>query len=255
MVHPKILLEEIVSSVDDALAAEAGGADRFELCCALALGGLTPGLGTLKRIKSETSVPVMFMLRPRQGGMAYTDGEFRAMLEDAEVAADAGADGFVFGLLKEDGNVDTDRCRRLLNLIRSMSRTDLQTVFHRAFDIVPDPKRAIEELVDLGIDRILTSGRAPAAREATREIRDYVELARGRIQVLPGGGIDERDVARIVAETGVGQVHVYLTARREDRTPSNNPDIFFGESGEELDYPVVEMHRVRKVRQILDRVE
>src|SRR2546425_4031243 len=100
-----ILLEVIVSSLDDARAAAAGGADRFELCSALALGGLTPSLGTLAAIKAETAVPVMFMLRPREGGMAYTDGETAVMERDADLALEAGADGLVFGFLTADGEI------------------------------------------------------------------------------------------------------------------------------------------------------
>src|SRR3954453_7955984 len=105
----QVLLEVIVSSLDDARSAAAGGADRFELCSALALGGLTPSLGTLTAIKAETRVPAMFMLRPREGGMAYTDGETAVMERDAELAAEAGADGLVFGFLTPKGDVDVPR--------------------------------------------------------------------------------------------------------------------------------------------------
>src|ERR1051326_3682569 len=108
------LLETIVSSLDDARAAAAGGADRFELCSALALGGLTPSLGMLAAIKAATIVPVMFMLRPREGGMAYTEGETAVMERDADVALEAGADGLVFGFLTPEGDVDVPKCRRLI---------------------------------------------------------------------------------------------------------------------------------------------
>src|SRR5947209_3422273 len=107
-----VLLEVIVSFLDDARAAAAGGADRFELCSALALGGLTPSLGTLAAIKAETRVPVMFMVRPREGGMAYTEGELAVMERDAALALEAGADGLVFGFLTPEGAVDVPRCRR-----------------------------------------------------------------------------------------------------------------------------------------------
>src|SRR5436305_8579288 len=117
-----ILLEVIVSSLDDARAAAAGGADRFELCSALALGGLTPSLGTLVAIKSEVPVPVMFMVRPREGGMAYTDGEVAVMERDLELALDAGADGIVFGFLTAGGEVDLPRSRRFVDRIRSAGR-------------------------------------------------------------------------------------------------------------------------------------
>src|SRR5438067_10431318 len=143
----RILLEVIVSSLDDARAAAAGGADRFGLCSALALGGLTPSLGTLAAIKAETAVPVMCMLRPREGGMAYTDGETAVIERDGDLALQAGADGLVFGFLTPEGDVDVPRCRRLL--ARAAQKPGLQLVFHRAFDVVRDPAAALEQLIDL----------------------------------------------------------------------------------------------------------
>src|SRR5688500_145486 len=137
--HPTPLLEVIVSSLEDARAAARGGADRFELCSALALGGLTPSLGTLELIKRELSVPVMFMVRPREGGMEYTAGELEVMERDAELALEAGADGLVFGILTEEGEVNVAECAALL---RRCSRVapGRQWVFHRAFDVVRDRK-------------------------------------------------------------------------------------------------------------------
>src|SRR5947209_7892946 len=155
-----VLLEVIVSSLDDSRAAAAGGADRFELCSALALGGLTPSLGTLAAIKTEITVPVMFMVRPREGGMAYTEGEFAVMERDADLALAAGADGLVCGFLTPEGGVDAGRCRRFLSGRAGRGR---QMVFHRAFDVVADPRAALERIIDLGFTRILTSGRAPNA--------------------------------------------------------------------------------------------
>src|SRR5207244_9781726 len=123
-----VLLETIVSSLDDARAAAAGGADRFELCSALALGGLTPSLGTLAAIKAEIEVPVMFMVRPREGGMAYTEGEFAVMERDADLALEAGADGLVCGFLTPESEVDVPRSRRFLAGRASPRR---QIVYHR----------------------------------------------------------------------------------------------------------------------------
>src|SRR3954451_19844887 len=150
MTRRPVLLEVIVSSLDDARAAAAGGADRFELCGALALGGLTPSLGTLAAIKLETRVPAMFMVRPREGGMAYTDGEFAVIERDAELALEAGADGLVFGLLTPEGVVAIDRCRQLVRRAGGAGRP-LQLVYHRAFDVVREPDAALEQLIDLGI--------------------------------------------------------------------------------------------------------
>ncbi len=260
MVHRKmgqrILLEVIASSLDDALGAAEGGADRLELCSALALGGLTPTLGTLYAIKDRVRIPVMCMLRPREGGMAYSDREFDVMKRDAELLLEAGADGLVFGFLSADGEIDLDRCGEILNLVRQApSERAVQSVFHRAFDVVADSARALEELIDLDFDRVLTSGRAPTALEGIDLIRQAVEQADGRIQILPAGGIDFFSVERIVAGTGVDQVHVYIPEVLEDRSVIRNPRIYFGAHllESELEFRRVSPQKVRRVRTLLDR--
>jgi copper homeostasis protein len=253
-VSNRILLEVIAASLDDARAAAEGGADRLELCGALAVGGLTPSLGTLRAIKRELEIPVMCMVRPREGGMAYADGEFQAMLLDAEVFVAEGADGLVFGLLTPDGEVDLDRCRGFLDRVRAAAGSrKVQTVFHRAFDVVADPERALEQLVGMGVDRILTSGRAPLAVEGIPEIRRYVELSAGRIEILPGGGIDRRTLRRVVSQTGADQIHLYLGEPGEDRSVTRNPRIYFGAHlpSSELEVRRVETDGVRRVRRLL----
>ena len=223
----RVLLEAIAASLDDARAAVAGGADRLELCSALALGGLTPSPGLLRLVKAEIPVPVMCMIRPREGGMAYGAGEVAVMMRDAELAIEAGADGLVFGFLTAGGRVDVPRCRAFVERARALApRVDL--AFHRAFDVVVDPDEAIEQLVDLGLTRILTSGRAKTALEGAAEIRRTRERARGRIEILAGGGISAADVEAVVEATGVDQVHVYVTRTMQDLSTSANPLIAFG---------------------------
>jgi copper homeostasis protein len=248
--HDRILLEVIVSSLDDARAAVAGGADRFELCSALALGGLTPSLGTLAAIKAEIGVPVMFMVRPREGGMAYSDGEFTVMERDADLALEAGADGLVCGFLTLESQVDVARCRRFLAGRAGRGR---QMVFHRAFDVVADPRTALEQLIDFGFTRVLTSGRAAAAMDGLAEIRRTVEQAAGRIEVLPGAGITATDVRRVVAETGVDQVHLYVAEPATDPSVRANPAIRFGAfvPAEEEAFRRVTSAAVREVREAL----
>ncbi len=252
--NSRILLEIIVASSDDAIAACAGGADRFEVCSALALGGLTPSLGTVKAIKEAVDVPAMCMVRPREGGMAYGKGEFRAMLLDAELLLEAGADGLVFGLLTPDGDVDLSRCRELMQLVEAAGRP-VETVFHRAFDVTASPEVALEQLVDLGITRILTSGRAPTALEGAGEIKKNVEQARGRIEILPGCGLDAESVEKIVQLTGADQVHLYVTRPEQDRSTVNNPQIYFGAfvPENELDCRVADESEIARIRTTLDR--
>lgn len=251
----RILLETIVSSLDDARAAAAGGADRFELCSALALGGLTPSLGTLAAIKAELSVPVMFMVRPREGGMAYSEADAAVMERDAALALEVGADGLVFGFLTNSGDVDVQQCARFLERAGRLA-PGKQWVFHRAFDVVRDPERALEQLVDLGITRVLTSGRAERALEGLDEIRRTVEQAAGRIEVLPGAGIRAAHVAEVVRKTNVTQVHLSVTLPTPDRSAQANPAVRFGVDAptSELDYRAVHRDGVREVRARLDRL-
>lgn len=245
-----ILLEVVVASLDDARAAFAGGANRLELCGAIALGGLTPSLGTLAAIKEKLALPVMYMVRPREGGMAYTENEAHVMERDAELAFQAGADGIVFGFLTPQGQVDAARCRRVLKLVPP----GRQTVFHRAFDVVADPRRALEQLVDLGFTRVLTSGRAATATAGVDQIVRTIEQAAGRIEVLPGGGITVDNVREVVVATGVRQVHLALMAAAPDLSAHSNPAVYFGASLplSELEYAAVDAALVARARAAVD---
>ena len=251
----RILLEVIVSSLDDARAAAAGGADRFEMCAALALGGLAPSLGLLDTVKRALAgVPVMFMLRPRAAGMAYSEGELSVMQRDAELALAHGADGLVLGVLTEHGDVDARACRRLLDVART--NPNVQTVFHRAFDVVVDPVAALERIIDLGFTRVLTSGRAARAVDGVDEIRRTRERAAGRIEVLPGGGINANNVAQVITATGVDQVHLSLTRDAPDRSTRANPAVRFATDQPHAEdaYRTTDGQAVRAVRGILDAV-
>jgi copper homeostasis protein len=218
-----VLLEICCGSLDDALEAAAGGADRVELCSSLFLGGLTPSFGALVEAKKRLQIPVVFMVRPRSGGFCYTEAEMAAMQRDTEMAVGQAADGVVFGILTADGRVDLPRSTRIRQLIGAR-----EAVFHRAFDVTPDPFRAIDELVDLGITRILTSGQRDTVFEGLDLIRRLVDHAGDRIQILPGGGIKPYQVDEVIARTGCRQIHVAAwTARRDDST-RHHPDVTFG---------------------------
>lgn len=156
----RVLLEICCGSLEDALEAEAGGADRVELCSSLFFGGLTPSFGTIAEAKRRLRIPAIVMIRPRGGGFCYTELEFAAMAADAEAAVAQDVAGLVFGILTPDGAVDRVRTRRLREIA---GRRD--AVFHRAFDVTPDPFRALDELVDLGITRVLTSGQQDTVPE------------------------------------------------------------------------------------------
>jgi copper homeostasis protein len=220
---PRVLLEVAAASVEDALAAQEGGADRIELNAALGLGGLTPSLGTLIEVKAAVSLPVLVMVRLRPGGFAYSGADFRGMQRDVDFALEHGADGIVLGILTENGRVDAERCRLL---VRQAGKAEV--VFHRAFDVSPDPLGALEQLIDLGFRRVMTSGQEESAYNGAKQIAELIERATGRIEVLPAGGINRFTVADVIARTGCTQVHASLRSRREDRSVAARPQVSFG---------------------------
>lgn len=219
----KILLEICCGSLDDALGAERGGADRLELCSALFLGGLTPSLGTIIEAKARLTIPVMVMIRPRGAGFCYTEPEFAIMQRDTAMAVEHGADGIVFGVLRQDGTIDVERCKQ----IRHIAGTR-QAVFHRAFDVTPDPFSALDQLIDLGIARVLTSGQEDSAPEGAALIQRLIDYAGDRIEVLPGGGIKPYNLQQVVAATGCKQVHLTVFKTQTDLSTQGRPQVTFG---------------------------
>ncbi len=203
----KILLEVVAGSVDEALAAADAGADRIELCSALPVGGLTPSLGLASEVVQSVSIPVVVMLRGREGGFVISDAEFRTMLADMAALRDVGVRGFVFAILKPNGSLDSARCRELVT-----AAGEAETVFHRAFDGMSERSAVLESLTELGFARLLTSGGAPTAIEGKGAVADLMTQSAGRIQILPGGGVRPTNVVELIRDTGVSQVH--FSARR-----------------------------------------
>ena len=218
-----ILLEVIATSPEDCVVAQAGGADRIELCSAMPLGGLTPSLGLLIEARAAVRLPIMAMVRPRPGGFAYSESDFAVMLRDAELALGHGADGIVFGCLLGDGRVDINKASTLVQLAGRQ-----ETVFHRAFDVVPDPYAALDALIGLGVTRVLSSGRKPSALDGAANLAAYRRHVDSRLQVLPGGGITVDNVRELLRLTGADQVHASLSGRRSDLSTAANPAIHFG---------------------------
>lgn len=196
------LVEAAVESLDAALAAAAGGAHRIELCTDLTQGGTTPALQLLRSGRSQLTIPIFVLVRPRAGDFVYSEAEHRTMLEQIAQAKHAGADGIVTGALTAELDVDQLRTTELLGAARPLPVT-----FHRAFDACPDLTAALERLIHLGVDRVLTSGGARTAAEGAERIGRLVIQSRGRIEILAGGGIDADNVARLVRDTGVREVH------------------------------------------------
>ena len=200
----RIILEVPVETIDEARAAVDAGADRLELCASLDVGGLTPSEETLLKVVEWATVPIMVMIRPRGGDFVYDAADADAMELAIDLAHVLDADGVVFGALRQDGSVDVELCRRLTRPAVAMD-----CVFHRAFDSVPDRQAALDQLIGLDFDRILTSGGAASAADASgiENIARLIERAAGRIDILPGGGIRPANVASIIKGTRFTSIH------------------------------------------------
>lgn len=221
----KILLEVCCGSADDVIQAHKAGAHRVELNSNLFHGGLTPTVGALLVAKRETGMKIMTMVRPREGGFCYTPAEFATAIEDAKLLLENGADGLVFGFLHQDGTLDKERTRVLAELAQAAGK---ETVFHRAIDVVPDWRETLDALIELGITRVLTSGQEPDVSLGTQTVREMIEYAAGRIQILPGAGITARNMDRIIAETGCSQIHLAAHKPQYDTSVNNNRSIYYG---------------------------
>ncbi len=221
----KILVEVCCGSADDVIEAKKAGADRVELNSDLFHGGLTPTVGSLLVAKRETGMKIMTMVRPREGGFCYTEAEFAVAIEDAKQLLANGSDGLVFGFLHTDGTIDVERTAILAKLAHSAGK---EAVFHRAIDVVPDWKQALDLLIDLNITRVLTSGQEADVSNGTETVREMIRYAAGRIQILPGAGITARNYQRIVAETGTDQIHLAAHRSVADTSVLNNRSIFYG---------------------------
>lgn len=200
--HTRILLEVCVASVDDAIAAFRGGADRLELNFAIELGGLTPSVGLLEEVKRAVSIPVVAMVRPKPGGFHYSAADLRLMMRDAEMLLAAGADGIVSGALKEDGTIEDTYWGSLKRKTESR-----ELIFHRAFDVVSDQRSLLKALIDLDTTRVLTSGGRDTAWEGREQIAKLNEHFGNQIELLPGSGISPENSVDVALATGCTQIH------------------------------------------------
>lgn len=195
-------LEVIGFDLESCLAAERHGADRIELCANPHEGGTTPSFGMIEVARKNTSIQLFPIIRPRGGDFRYTDLEFRSMLEDVGRCRDLGCDGVVIGMLDKDGSIDTRRCSELIRQTGAM-----QVTFHRAFDRVSDPMAALEDVIELGCTRILTSGLHPNVDLGREMLRTLVERAGDRITIMAGSGVRSTNVAELAQFTGARAFH------------------------------------------------
>lgn len=196
------LLEVAANSVASALAAQDGGAGRVELCAALELGGVTPSYAEIATARDRLTIPLYVLIRPRAGDFLYNDFECEVMLRDIEVCASLGCDGVVLGALDAEGRIDQARCRALIGAAGPLGVT-----FHRAFDMAADQAQALEAVVGLGCERVLSSGARASAVEGAPALRALVEQAAGRVVVMPGAGVHADNIAALARATGAREFH------------------------------------------------
>ena len=222
--------EICANSVESCLAAQEGGANRVELCAGIPEGGTTPSYGEIKvarKLLDKTLLHVI--IRPRGGDFLYTPLEIERMEEDICLCRELGVDGVVIGCLTEDGEVDMEANRRLVELAKGGDELKPMSVtFHRAFDRCNDPRRALEQLVELGVDRVLTSGQQPTALEGVPLLKELNALAADRIIILAGCGVTETNIKQIADATGVGEFHFSARVPVKSRMEYMNPDVYMG---------------------------
>ncbi len=237
-------LEICVDNIESAIAAQDAGADRIELCTDLPEGGTTPGYGTIMVIRKRLSIGLHVIIRPRGGDFLYSDCEYDIMKKDIEICGECGADGVVLGILDRGGSIDVDRTARLIELAKPMSAT-----FHRAFDMCSDPFKGLEDVIDTGADRLLTSGQKNKAEENPDLIKRLVIKAAARIIIMPGSGIGISNIGNIARYTGASEFH--LTGRKEidSKMKFRRPEINMGSTSGVSEYSrkVVDAGLIRNI--------
>ena len=207
-----MLLEICANSYQSAKNAQDGGAQRIELCQELSIGGITPSYGLLKQVIENIHIPVFVLIRPRSGNFVYSDGEFEIIKKDIQICKDLGCSGIVSGVLNSDKSIDIKRTKELIELSKPLSFT-----FHRALDEVANPKEALEQLINLGVERVLTSGQKPSAEEGLSLLKKLNEIANGKITILAGGGINAQNAVKF-KEAGLKEIHASasITINQDD---------------------------------------
>lgn len=246
------VLEICCGSFEDVKRAYENGADRVELNSALYLGGLTPSVANLVCAKEQCRIPVVTMVRPRGGGFCYSEEEYQTMILDTKILLEHGADGIAFGFLHEDRMLDIERTEEVVRLIHEQGR---EAVFHRAFDCVADQKKTIEQLIGLGVDRILTSGGASDVWTGKEQLKRLQSEYGSEITILAGSGVNEKNVTELMEYTGVSQVHSSCRSWKEDVTTSNGV-VDFSYAGEEEKnrYEAVDGSRVCRLSEVVKSV-
>lgn len=233
-------LEICVFSLEAAIKASQSGADRIELCANPADGGTTPNIGLIKAARKISNLKIFPIIRPRGGNFCYSDAEFEIMKEDIKIAKECGCDGIATGILNRDHTVDEKRLKELVILAEP-----LEVTFIRAFDVTPDPQKALISIIESGCHRILTSGQANRATQALPLLKKLVKIAGNKISIMAGSGINPENVKSIVEQTGVQEIHASVRTT----IPNEDPKLDFLGFGNQLS---CNEEQIIKMRKILD---
>ncbi|MBO5166037.1 MAG: copper homeostasis protein CutC [Lachnospiraceae bacterium] len=244
----KFLLECATDSVESALAAAKGGADRLELCANLIIGGTTPTLALYDEVRSHSDIPLFILIRPRFGDFLYTDYEANVICREIEMFQKAGAEGVVIGSLNKDGSLNAEHMKRFIDSAKDMSVT-----LHRAFDMCADPFETLKQAKELGVNTILTSGQAPSSLEGIDLYEKLIEKANGEISILAGGGIKASTIEKLLKQTSLTAFHMSGKIVVESGMEFRNPAVSMGLPGiSEYNIWLTDENNVREARRVLD---
>ncbi|MHB1936014.1 MAG: copper homeostasis protein CutC [Acidobacteriaceae bacterium] len=245
-----MILEICVDSVESAIASQAGGAQRIELCSDLNEGGITPSAGLIQAVRKHVGIQVFVMVRPRGGDSFYTNYEFDVMRVDVLRVKELGADGIVVGMLDKDGHVDVERTGDLVRLAHPM-----QVTFHRAFDMSADLDESLERVIETGAHRILTSGGMQTVTQGADQVTHLIVAAKGRIRIMVGGGIRQENIRKIALRTKATEFHCSLRMRTQSPVTFRNHSLKLGSvANDEFARYVVLEENVRGLREALNKI-
>ncbi len=237
-------LEVIAFTIDACIAAQQTNVHRIELCDNPGEGGTTPSYGFIKAARKNVDIELYPIIRPRGGDFLYNNVEFDIMKADISACKKLGCDGVVIGMLNADGSVDTQRCSQLVNLAYPMGVT-----FHRAFDRVNDPEKALEEIIEIGCERILTSGNLPNAIDGAENIAALVRQANDRIIIMPGSGVRAENIVQLAKNTGAREFHTSARTLAESKMKFKHPGM-----AEKLQSVALDMEEVKKIMELLKKL-
>lgn len=245
-----INMEVCANGLASALAAQKGGAKRVEFCASLPEGGTTPSYGELVLAKKMLDIEVFPIIRPRAGDFLYTNLEFELMREDIKVCKALGCEGVVIGILTAEGKVDKERCAILVELAKPM-----QVAFHRAFDMTENMEEALEDIISLGIIRILTSGGKASALEGAVVIEKLIALAAGRIVIMPGAGVSEKNITSLIRLTGAKEFHASARRQIPSSMAFRNENLSMGAGNDEYSYSITDAELVKNLLELANIAE